>query len=331
MFFGIIIVLFFMVILAEEMFFLRRIGRENEAKKKKRLKEYSRLEQEEKELREKIGRLEGSLSERFLFYDLVRKIAPILDKKKLFNTFSEELKHLGHIDKIEFFSFSKGSEPVDSELKNNCFRFRLGDEDGEALEVITKSNNILKNMPFFAKLLRLCLERIKLYNKLQKISMYDTLTKAYNRRHFMVRYEEEFRRAEKFKFDVAFLMIDVDFFKKINDTYGHLVGDAVLREIAGIIRKNIREVDFLARLGGEEFSVVLPETDKTSAILAAERISSQISGERIKVFDETVNVTISVGLATFPQSALYPDVLIEVADKALYKAKLNGRNRAYWF
>ena len=306
MLFGIIIVLLFIMIVAEEVFFLKRTRRENEAKKKKILKKHFNLKQEEKTLKEKIDRLENSFTERFLFYDLVRKIAPILDKKELISTFSKE-------------------------LKNNCFKFELEGEDGEALETVTKSNNVLKDMPFFAKLLRLSLERIKLYNKLQKLSMYDSLTKAYNRRYFMVRYEEEFQRAKKLKLNVAFLMIDVDCFKKINDTYGHLVGDAVLREIARIIRENIREIDFLARFGGEEFSVVLPETDKTSAIMAAERISSRVSGERIKVFDEALNVTISIGLATFPQNTLHSDVLVEVADKALYKAKLAGRNRSCWF
>jgi diguanylate cyclase (GGDEF)-like protein len=126
-------------------------------------------------------------------------------------------------------------------------------------------------------------------------------------------------------------MIDIDHFKEINDIYGHLVGDAVLREMARIIRENIREIDFPARFGGEEFAVILPETDKASAIMAAERISSRVSRERIKVFDEVLNVNISVGVATFPQNTLYSDVLIEVADKALYKAKLSGRNRVCWF
>jgi diguanylate cyclase (GGDEF)-like protein len=147
----------------------------------------------------------------------------------------------------------------------------------------------------------------------------------------MRRYLEEFERAGKFKLELSFLMIDIDYFKKINDSYGHLVGDAVLRETARLIKENIRDIDFIARYGGEEFSVILTETDKAGAIMVAERISSRISRERIKVFDENLNTSVSVGVATFPDNTIHSDVLIELADKAMYKAKVSGRNRVSWF
>jgi len=127
------------------------------------------------------------------------------------------------------------------------------------------------------------------------------------------------------------IMFDVDRFKRINDTYGHLVGDAVLKAIAGLIQENIREIDFLARYGGEEFAVILPETDKAGAIMVADRICGKVSQERLKAFDEMVTTAISVGVASFPQNTLYADVLMETADKALYKAKVSGRNRVSWF
>jgi diguanylate cyclase (GGDEF)-like protein len=147
----------------------------------------------------------------------------------------------------------------------------------------------------------------------------------------MLRYMEEFERAKKFGLKFSFLMIDIDNFKKINDTYGHLVGDAILREIAKMIRASIRQIDFIARFGGEEFSVVLTDTDKTGAIMVAERINSRISRHPVKVFDELLSVNISIGVAAFPENAIHSDVLIEIADKALYKAKISGRNRASWF
>lgn len=322
MFFSGVISILLIIFLAEEAFSFKKLKQKCEKEKEKLSKEHFRLKKEEKTLKEKINELESSLSERFLFYDLTRRIAPLLDKKELFSTFSEEIKHLGPIDKIKF-SGSGGGEEV--------LKFKLGKGRDEVLEIGTKSKNVIEYMPYFVTLLRLCLERIKLYNKFQELSILDSLTKVYNRRHFMFRYGEEFDRTVKFKLNLGFLMIDIDYFKKINDNYGHLVGDAVLREVARIIRENLREIDFLARFGGEEFSVILPETDKASAIMVAERISSRVSQERIKVFDETLSVNISVGVATFPQNTLYPDVLIEVADKALYKAKLSGRNRVCWF
>ena len=323
MFFSVVISLLFIIFFVEEYFSFKRLKKKCEDENKKVSEEYFNLKEVKKALKEKVDRLEASLSERFLLYDLTRKIAPVLNKKELFSAFAEEIKHLGKVDMIRFSNSSDSNKEV--------LQFELGKGIGETLEVSTKSKNVAEYMPYFVKLLKLCLERIKLYGELQELSILDSLTKIYNRRHFMFRYKVEFQRAAKLKLNLAFLMIDIDHFKKINDTYGHLVGDAVLREVAKIIRENLREIDFLARFGGEEFSVILPETDKASAIMAAERISSKVSRERIMVFDETLSVNISVGAATFPQNTLHSDVLIEVADKALYKAKLSGRNRVCWF
>jgi len=323
MLFGVVFSLLFVIFFIEEYVSLKKLMRNCEVESKKVSQKYSSLKKVQKALKDRVSRLEGSLSERFLLYDLTRKIAPLLNKKELLSAFAEEIGHLGKVDMVRFSRSSDDTKGV--------LRFELGKGKGEALEVSTKSKNVIEYMPYFVKLLKLCLERIKLYDELQELSILDPLTKIYNRRHFMFRYEAEFGRAVKFKLNIAFLMIDIDHFKKINDAYGHLVGDAVLREVAGVIRENLREIDFLARFGGEEFSIILPETDKTSAIMAAERISAKVSRERIMVFDETLSVNISVGVATFPQNTLYPDVLLEVADKALYKAKLSGRNRVCWF
>lgn len=321
LFWGIIIVLF-AAFLAEEFFFLRKLKQAYYEREKKLSEKHYFLEKEDENLKGKVSSLEKTLTERFLFYDITRRIAPLLDKKNLFKTFCEEIKYLGPIEEIEFCESLEGGDYL---------KFELGEKKDEALCIRTKAKAVIRYIPYFVKLLRLCLERIRLYDELQQLSIYDPLTKTYNRRYFMLRFLEEFERAKKFNLNLGFLMIDIDHFKRINDTFGHLVGDSVLKEIARLIRENIREIDFLARFGGEEFSVILPETDKSGVIMVGERIRSKISREKIKVFDETLSLSVSVGVSAFPQSTLYSDVLIEVADKALYKAKLSGRNRVGWF
>ncbi len=293
----------------------------NFRKKEQLLVKVDALEKELNPLKKGIDALEKQMSEHFFFYDLMRKISPFLNKKDLFKVFSEEIKYLGEVEAVEF------SRP---ENENKYLQF-VFDDEANSLYVKTESKKIIEHQDVLRKLLKLCVERINLYDRFQQLSIYDTLTETYNRRYFVMRFMEEFKRAQNFSLKLSFLMIDVDNFKKINDTYGHLVGDAVLKEIAKIIKQNIREIDSLARFGGEEFSLILPETDKMAAIVVAERIRSRISQQIIKAFDETLGVTISVGISCFPQNTLYSDVLMETADKALYQAKMSGRNKVCWF
>ena len=310
-------------LLAVEVSFSGKRKKDYEEKNKALQDKYVLLQREEDVLKKEISGTEKSLSEHFLFYDIARRIAPLLNRKDVFKVFAEEIRYLGKISDIKF---SDSGPDMQGYLK-----FNTGDSPNDVLYIKTKSKTVIAYMPYFVKLLSLCLERVYLYERLQEISIHDSLTKIYNRRYFMLRYLEEFERAKKFNLSLSFLMIDVDHFKKINDTYGHLVGDAVLREVAALIKENTREIDFIARYGGEEFSAILPETDKAGAIMMAERISSRISRRQIKVFDETLNLTISAGVAAFPQNTIHSDVLVEIADKALYKAKLSGRNRVCWF
>ena len=122
-------------------------------------------------------------------------------------------------------------------------------------------------------------------------------------------------------------MLDIDHFKEYNDKYGHLVGDAILKEVAGTIKESIRQVDSVGRYGGEEFLIILTETDKNGARFAAERIRQAVESKRIKVYDEDLKATVSIGIATFPEDAEETQALIEKADKSLYRAKQTGRNR----
>jgi diguanylate cyclase (GGDEF)-like protein len=122
-------------------------------------------------------------------------------------------------------------------------------------------------------------------------------------------------------------MTDIDYFKIYNDRYGHLVGDAILKEVSASIKENVRQIDIVGRYGGEEFCIILAETGKEEAMQAAQRIRGAIEGKLIRVYDEYIKVTVSIGASIFPEHAKDADKLIDCADQALYKAKQAGRNR----
>lgn len=162
--------------------------------------------------------------------------------------------------------------------------------------------------------------------RLEKLAITDYLTGIYNIRYFYHRIIEEFSRSERYSLSISCLMIDVDFFKKINDSYGHKTGDAVLKEFAQLLKKHVRKSDVLARYGGEEFIVMLPQTSADGAKAEAERIRSAIKGHKFKGIKTRISV--SIGIATFPNSKITThDELISTSDDALYEAKKNGRDR----
>jgi len=323
MFFWIVIVGLFLLVVVSEYTSFKKFKLRHAENAKNLFFEKTELKKKSNGLTKEMEVAENNLTARFLFYDLSRKIAPLLDKQEIFNVFSENLRRLGDIEEIKITE--------DQPKNKGWLEFKIGKKHNESVYIKTKSKITIQYTSYFINLLNLCLEKLKFYNKLQKLSIHDSLTKVYNRRYFMQRYIEEFNRARKFRLNLSFLMIDIDNFKKINDMYGHLVGDAVLREVARTISQNTREIDFIARFGGEEFSVILLETEKSGAIMVAERMRSKISRKKIEVFDEILRVEISIGLASFPQNTIHPDVLLETADKALYKAKIDGKNRVRWF
>ena len=307
---------------ALEVYLFKKQKKSFAAKTQDALGEHNELKQKRSNLAAQKDEVEQRITEQFLFYELARKLAPILSKDELFTVFSDGIRRLGDVQDIQF------THPA---VRQGYLEFPLEGQAQEILAVKTRSTSIVEYLSLFAKLLGLCLERISLYEKLQLLSIYDPLTEAYNRRYFLQRLAEEFDRSKKGKLNLSFLMVDLDHFKKVNDTYGHLVGDVVLREVAGLIKQSIREIDFVARYGGEEFSLILPDTDKAGAIMVAERISGVVSKQKIRAFDEIVNVTVSIGVGSFPENTLHSDMLVEIADKALYQAKVSGRNRVCWF
>ncbi len=163
---------------------------------------------------------------------------------------------------------------------------------------------------------------------LETLSQTDDLTGLYNRRHLNTVLKREFNRCKRHKSELSCLLLDLDFFKKVNDTYGHEFGDTVIQEFATIIRDSIRNSDFPFRFGGEEFLILLPQTETEGAVQAAEKIRQRMESGKITDGAISVTVEVSIGVSSFCQHR--PTIrndLISFADKALYKAKNNGRNQ----
>ncbi|WP_416305547.1 GGDEF domain-containing protein [Neptunicella sp. SCSIO 80796] len=163
---------------------------------------------------------------------------------------------------------------------------------------------------------------------LEQLNKIDSLTHIYNRGYFNTNYEQHWHNSVRNNLELSLLMIDVDHFKSINDTYGHLYGDACLIHIATIIDSAVkRQTDLVARFGGEEFAVLLSSTGIHEAANIAERIRAEVESHPFSLDNKTLNVTVSIGLAsTLPTVGVNPNSLIEAADKALYQAKSSGRN-----
>ncbi|MEM9492579.1 MAG: sensor domain-containing diguanylate cyclase, partial [Myxococcota bacterium] len=166
-----------------------------------------------------------------------------------------------------------------------------------------------------------------MYEKMETMATTDGLTGLTNHRTFQERFAELLDRSERHSREAAILLCDVDHFKKVNDNYGHPVGDEVLRQVARVLRGAVRKVDIPARYGGEEFAVVLEECNLAGANQLAERIRADVAGLVIDSDKGTFQITMSIGIATFPIDGRTRADLIEHADHALYHAKETGRNR----
>lgn len=163
---------------------------------------------------------------------------------------------------------------------------------------------------------------------LQQLANTDYLTNLHNRRHFMMLANHELARAARYESEYSLMMVDIDWFKKVNDSYGHHGGDLVLQEIARICREQVRNVDIIGRVGGEEFAIFLPETGAEQAWDAAERLRQRIAQAAIPVDGQAspIHVTISIGVVTRRNHSVSLDRLLNFADHALYEAKAGGRN-----
>ncbi|MBU1998756.1 MAG: sensor domain-containing diguanylate cyclase [Candidatus Omnitrophota bacterium] len=163
--------------------------------------------------------------------------------------------------------------------------------------------------------------------RLYELAIRDGLTKVFIHRYFQQQLSYEIKRSHRYRREVSMAIIDIDDFKTSNDNYGHQQGDLILKEMALLLKANLRDTDILSRYGGDEFTVIMPETDILRAKWAAERLRGVVEDHHFAVGKEDLKITISLGLATYPDFASSKEELIRKADQALYKSKRDGKNR----
>ena len=192
-------------------------------------------------------------------------------------------------------------------------------------ETFTRAD--LPVMSIFAKQIGVSLERARLFQEVQSLALTDHLTGLQNRRSLFELGRVEFARAHRMNRPFCCMMLDLDHFKQINDKYGHPVGDQVLKEFARRCKSSVREIDLVGRYGGEELVILLPETDRKTSVLVAERLRASIAATPITVADLEIPVTVSIGVATKDEHTTHLEALMARADQAMYIAKHKGRNR----
>jgi diguanylate cyclase (GGDEF)-like protein len=200
-----------------------------------------------------------------------------------------------------------------------------------AAEFVSKPFNFNHTLFIIKKVLetKTLQEMAKKSEYYRKLSTTDDLTGLNNHRYFKHMLANELRRHARYNRPLNLLMIDVDNFKNVNDSYGHLTGDQVLKQVAALLKKNVRACDLLARYGGEEFAVILPETTENEAFMVGQRIVLAIHNHQFKTIEEKPikHLSVTVGLASFPQDAEETQQLMKKADQALYQGKQLGKNR----
>jgi diguanylate cyclase (GGDEF)-like protein len=181
-------------------------------------------------------------------------------------------------------------------------------------------------MSIFAKQIGVSLERARLFQEVQSLALTDPLTGLQNRRSLFELGRVEFSRAHRMDRSFCCMMLDLDHFKQINDNYGHLIGDQVLQEFADLCKNSVRAVDLIGRYGGEELVILMPETDRETAMQVAERLRSSVEEAPIQVSNGIINLTASIGVAAKDEYTTDLETLIARADQAMYIAKHKGRN-----
>jgi two-component system, cell cycle response regulator len=200
-------------------------------------------------------------------------------------------------------------------------------EEQIAREQLLVNGDRIKVGPSILKFLSGADAEAKYHEEIYRMTIVDGLTQIHNKRALFEALEKELMRARRYERDLSLLMFDIDFFKRINDHYGHLAGDHVLRELARIVQERIRREEVFARYGGEEFVILLPETPLPGAAALAESIRARVANHGFVFQGERIPVTISVGTALLGENDKLAADLIQRADEKLYEAKRGGRNR----
>lgn len=276
--------------------------------------------------------LEAEVAQIFTLYDLTREMTKNFSEDKTFQTF--KLKLAQNVSFNECILLDPLSQDELNEKNPKGYLMLTLTGQRRKLGILALSGvaeDQKEKVAILANQFALALRRVRLYQDIERLAITDSLTEVHTRRYLMERFEEERNRAMVHKTKMSFLMIDVDHFKNYNDQHGHLTGDQILREIAGIIKAHIREIDIIGRYGGEEFCVVLPDTDYDGAGYVAERIRSAVQAATIKAYDTITKATLSIGISVYPHDGKKVNELIDKADWALYRAKKEGRNRVCAF
>jgi diguanylate cyclase (GGDEF)-like protein len=217
----------------------------------------------------------------------------------------------GHRHVIEDLGSTNGTFVNDQNLKQTALRDGDQVKLGRSILKYMSGDNIEANY----------------HEEIYRLMTMDALTQTHNRRYFSEALEREFQRSGRYQRALSLFMFDIDHFKQINDTYGHVAGDSVLRQLALVVKPRLRQQDVLARVGGEEFAVLLPEVESVGARVAAEKVRRIVEGAPFYVDGREFSCTVSAGVASFQAGMESPQALYEAADKNLYEAKRGGRNR----
>jgi len=220
-------------------------------------------------------------------------------------------------------------EMVDSRREKRTYfihRHRLASGEERDVEVYSGPIMVQGNQLIYSVVHDIT-ERVRLEREMKRLATTDALTGADNRHEFFRRAEQEMRRARRYGHALSVIMLDIDYFKSINDTHGHQTGDAVLKALAALVRASLRDTDIFGRLGGEEFAMILPETDLENGRRVARRLREDLAGLTVRLRDKAVNFTVSIGVTGLKGKDRVVEDAINRADEALYRAKRMGRNR----
>jgi diguanylate cyclase (GGDEF)-like protein len=182
-------------------------------------------------------------------------------------------------------------------------------------------------LEIFATQVSMLLDTIEARAKIANLADTDDLTGIWNKRYFRRHLPQEIERARMFNIPLTLLLFDIDEFKQINDSFGHIIGDVVLSELCGVVRETLRPTDILARFGGDEFAIILPHTDAAGAVAVAERVLRYVRALSIPTDDGAIQCSISIGLAEFHRDDVTGNDLLRRADERLYLSKRQGKNR----
>ncbi|MCK4905094.1 sensor domain-containing diguanylate cyclase [bacterium] len=194
-------------------------------------------------------------------------------------------------------------------------------------QIISKED--IDYLKLFINQTSIAIENARLYNRVTELSIKDELSGLYNARHFYQQLENELARIERYQNPLAIIMIDIDYFKKYNDNYGHLTGDNIIRDLGEIISNSVRTIDIPARYGGDEFIVLLVNCSLDQAVKVAQRIKRGVDNSNFTFKGKKLKITVSMGVAVHPPRKISGKALVKLADSSLYKAKQAGRNKIY--